>query len=87
VGVTSNGFTFAAPHDCRMLGVIGFDTTAPAVIADFVREWRTVQGRQEQRGAEARISARILSAKPTQRGCVKADCGVVTPRVANRKTT
>jgi 60 kDa SS-A/Ro ribonucleoprotein len=38
VGMTSNGFTLADPNDSGMLDVVGFDTTAPAVIADFVRE-------------------------------------------------
>ena len=38
VGMTSNGFTPADPNDCGMLDVVGFDTTVPAVIADFVRE-------------------------------------------------
>jgi 60 kDa SS-A/Ro ribonucleoprotein len=37
VGMTSNGFTLAAPNDRGMLDVVGFDTTTPAVIADFVR--------------------------------------------------
>ncbi len=37
VGMTSNGFTLADPNDCGMLDVVGFDTTVPAVIADFVR--------------------------------------------------
>jgi 60 kDa SS-A/Ro ribonucleoprotein len=38
VGMTSNGFTVADPNDRGMLDVVGFDTTVPAVIADFVRE-------------------------------------------------
>jgi len=38
VGMTSNGFTLADPNDRGMLDVAGFDTSAPAVIADFVRE-------------------------------------------------
>jgi len=38
VGMTSNGFTIADPNDRGMLDVVGFDTSAPAVIADFVRE-------------------------------------------------
>jgi 60 kDa SS-A/Ro ribonucleoprotein len=38
VGMTSNGFTLADPNDCGMMDVVGFDTTVPAVIADFVRE-------------------------------------------------
>jgi 60 kDa SS-A/Ro ribonucleoprotein len=37
VGMTSNGFALADPADRGMLDVVGFDTTAPAVIADFVR--------------------------------------------------
>jgi hypothetical protein len=37
VGMTSNGFTIADPNDRGRLDVVGFDTTAPAVIADFVR--------------------------------------------------
>ncbi len=37
VGMISNGFTLADPNDRGMLDVVGFDATAPAVIADFVR--------------------------------------------------
>ncbi|MEJ0088571.1 MAG: TROVE domain-containing protein [Limisphaerales bacterium] len=37
VGMTSNGFTLADPNDRGMMDVVGFDTTAPAVIANFVR--------------------------------------------------
>jgi 60 kDa SS-A/Ro ribonucleoprotein len=37
VGMTSNGFTLSDPNDRGMLDVVGFDTTVPAVIADFVR--------------------------------------------------
>ena len=37
VGMTSNGFTLADPNDCGMLDVVGFDTSVPAVIANFVR--------------------------------------------------
>ena len=37
VGMTSNGFTLADPNDRGMLDVVGFDTSTPAVIADFVR--------------------------------------------------
>ena len=37
VGMASNGFTLADPNDRGMLDVVGFDTTVPAVIADFVR--------------------------------------------------
>src|SRR5213593_1456730 len=37
VGMASNGFTLADPNDRGMLDVVGFDTSVPAVIADFVR--------------------------------------------------
>jgi 60 kDa SS-A/Ro ribonucleoprotein len=35
--MVSNGFSIADPSDAGMLDVVGFDTAAPAVIADFVR--------------------------------------------------
>ena len=37
VGLVSNGFSIADPDDAGMLDVVGFDTAAPAVIADFIR--------------------------------------------------
>jgi len=37
VGMSSNGFTLADPNDRGMLDVVGFDTSVPAVIAEFVR--------------------------------------------------
>jgi 60 kDa SS-A/Ro ribonucleoprotein len=38
VGMTSNGFSIADPNDAGMLDVVGFDTAAPNVMADFIRE-------------------------------------------------
>jgi 60 kDa SS-A/Ro ribonucleoprotein len=37
VGMVSNGFSIADPSDGGMLDVVGFDTAAPNVIADFCR--------------------------------------------------
>ncbi len=37
VGMLSNGFTIANPSDGGMLDVVGFDTSAPSVIADFAK--------------------------------------------------
>jgi len=37
VGMVSNGFSIADPNDAGMMDVVGFDTAAPAVMADFVR--------------------------------------------------
>lgn len=37
VGMASNGFTIADPEDPGMLDVVGFDASAPQMIADFAR--------------------------------------------------
>jgi 60 kDa SS-A/Ro ribonucleoprotein len=37
VGMTSTGFSVADPNDAGMLDVVGFDASAPPVIADFAR--------------------------------------------------
>ncbi len=37
VGMTSNEFTLADPNDRGMLDVVGFDTSVPAVVSDFIR--------------------------------------------------
>ncbi len=41
VGMVSNGFSVADPDDAGMLDVVGFDTAAPALIADFIRNDNT----------------------------------------------
>jgi 60 kDa SS-A/Ro ribonucleoprotein len=38
VGMTSNGFSIADPNDAGMLDVVGFDSAAPQLIADFITE-------------------------------------------------
>lgn len=38
VGMTSTGFSIADPDDPNMLDVVGFDTSAPAVISSFLRD-------------------------------------------------
>ena len=37
VGMTATKFSIAHPDDAGMLDVVGFDTAAPAVMADFIR--------------------------------------------------
>ncbi len=37
VGMTSTGFSIADPDDGGMLDVVGFDSSAPAIMADFAR--------------------------------------------------
>ena len=38
VGMTSSGFTIADPDDGGMMDVVGFDTAAPAIMSDFIRD-------------------------------------------------
>ena len=38
VGMTSNGFSIADPNDAGMLDVVGFSTSTPAAIADFIAD-------------------------------------------------
>lgn len=38
VGMVANDFSIADPRDAGMLDVVGFDTNAPVVIGDFVRD-------------------------------------------------
>jgi 60 kDa SS-A/Ro ribonucleoprotein len=37
VGMTATGFSIADPNDAGMLDVVGFDSSCPAIMADFVR--------------------------------------------------
>jgi 60 kDa SS-A/Ro ribonucleoprotein len=37
-GMAVNGFTIADPNDSGMMDVVGFDTAAPAAVADFFRD-------------------------------------------------
>lgn len=39
VGMVSNRFSIADPDDGGMLDVVGFDTSAPALMADFIRAY------------------------------------------------
>ncbi len=38
VAFISNGFTIADPDDAGTLDIVGFDSSAPQVMSDFVRE-------------------------------------------------
>lgn len=38
VGMTSNNFTIADPDDGGMMDVVGFDTSTPTIINDFIRD-------------------------------------------------
>ena len=47
VGMVSNGFSIADPEDAGMLDVVGFDSAAPAVIADFAGGERQREPQEE----------------------------------------
>jgi 60 kDa SS-A/Ro ribonucleoprotein len=38
VGMASNGFTIADPQDRSMLDIVGFDTSAPNIMSDFIMD-------------------------------------------------
>ena len=38
VGMVSNGFSIADPADANQMDIVGFDTAAPSIMADFVRD-------------------------------------------------
>lgn len=38
VGMTSTGFSIADPNDAGMLDLVGFDSSGPALIAEFIRD-------------------------------------------------
>ncbi len=64
--MTSNGFTLADPNDRGMLDVVGFDTSVPAVISDFVRgdKRRFKDAKRRITRAEAKVSARHFPNQP-----------------------
>jgi 60 kDa SS-A/Ro ribonucleoprotein len=43
IGMVSNEFSIADPHDAGMLDVVGFDTATPSIIADFATRTWTAQ--------------------------------------------
>ena len=52
VAMVSNGFTIADPEDAGMMDVVGFDSAAPALIADFAT--------RIERGAQDSNAGRVL---------------------------
>ena len=51
VAMVSNGFTIADPEDAGMLDVVGFDSAAPAIIADFAGAGEPQSADEEQKDA------------------------------------
>jgi 60 kDa SS-A/Ro ribonucleoprotein len=38
IGMTATGFTIADPNDGGMLDMVGFDSSGPALISDFIKQ-------------------------------------------------
>ena len=60
VGMVSNEFTIADPSDAGMLDVVGFDSAAPALIADFAKTLDTETLAGIERGVQDSNAGRVL---------------------------
>ena len=60
VAMVSNGFTIADPEDAGMLDVVGFDSAAPALIADFAKTLDTETLAGIERGVQDSNAGRVL---------------------------
>lgn len=57
VGMTSTGFSIADPNDPGMLDIVGFDASAPALIADFIGGPETISRASISVAADAELEA------------------------------
>ena len=76
VAMVSNGFTIADPEDAGMMDVVGFDSAAPALIADFARALDTETLAGIERGVQDSNAGRVLPG-----GEVEKDLPMVHPAV------
>ena len=60
VAMVSNGFTIADPEDAGMMDVVGFDSAAPALIADFAETLDTETLAGIERGVQDSNAGRVL---------------------------
>ena len=60
VAMVSNEFTIADPQDAGMLDVVGFDSAAPALIADFAKTLDTETLAGIERGVQDSNAGRVL---------------------------
>ena len=60
VAMVSNGFTIADPEDAGMMDVVGFDSAAPALIADFAKTLDTETLAGIERGVQDSNAGRVL---------------------------
>ena len=76
VAMVSNGFTIADPEDAGMMDVVGFDSAAPALIADFAKTLDTETLAGIERGVQDSNAGRVLPW-----GEVEKDLPMVHPAV------
>ena len=60
VGMVANNFTIADPEDAGMMDVVGFDSAAPALIADFARALDTETLAGIERGVQDSNAGLVL---------------------------
>ncbi len=60
VAMVSNGFTIADPEDAGMMDVVGFDSAAPALIADFAKALDTETLAGIERDVQDSNAGRVL---------------------------
>ena len=60
VAMVSNGFTIADPEDAGMMDVVGFDSAAPALIADFAKTLDTETLAGIERGVQDSNAGQVL---------------------------
>ena len=58
--MVANEFTIADPEDAGMLDVVGFDSAAPALIADFAKTLDTETLAGIERGVQDSNAGRVL---------------------------
>ena len=60
VAMVANEFTIADPQDAGMMDVVGFDSAAPALIADFAKTLDTETMAGIERGVQDSNAGRVL---------------------------
>ena len=79
VAMVSNGFTIADPQDAGMMDVVGFDSAAPALIADFAKTLDTETLAGIERGVQDSNADRVLPWGEVEKDLPMVHSDVVEP--------
>ena len=82
VGMVSNGFSIADPSDGGMMDVVGFDASAPALIADFAKTLDTETLAGIERGVQDSKAERVLPWGEVEKDLPMVHSDVVEPEDA-----